>query len=291
MDYLADGVYVGTALPCVLISFQACRVQPSVPELSLLVDGSFSSKQLATTHVPPPSLPADRTSAAAAGNAFTTTFSAPPHRLHSTPNSNLQQPCTCCPTQTNDCTSIFSPGFHLAAAPPPSSLSPAATPSLYHQTPPILSENHPTSSDHALSTRGASTLSHSLAAALSTHQPTPFKHFTPPLCHKPPVPLSYFHNTPLSSTLFPPPVMRFGDSPSPHPSSPADPLSPLCPTCGNQCCNHTEGAAQSDTYQLLLHQDQQLRLLQAQVKPEENIFLFVEGGEKNINQSEFSVCV
>ncbi|KAF1385209.1 hypothetical protein PFLUV_G00105360 [Perca fluviatilis] len=92
---------------------QARRVQPSVPELSLLIDSSFVSNHNSWQEAgsaPRPAAAADRKSAPPTVNRP----AAPPH-LHSTPYSNLQPPCSCCSAQTYECTSIFSsPGLRPA---------------------------------------------------------------------------------------------------------------------------------------------------------------------------------
>ncbi|XP_074484040.1 SCL-interrupting locus protein homolog isoform X1 [Sebastes fasciatus] len=234
---------------------QARRVRPSVPELSLLIDSSFSSNQNArqdpgSAHRPPPPPPAaaDRKSAPpAADGKSAPPPPAPPH-LHSTPNSNLQQPCSCCSSHTYNCTSIFSsPGLHPAAppsshhitlpplsslhpappspsshhlTPPSSSLHPAPPPSSHHLTPPPSSSNHPTSPSAPPSS----------IRPLSSHPHTP-----------------------------PPPAPWRGDSPSPPPWFSR-------PSCVSRCCDQVGGVVPSDTYQLLLHQERQLRLLQEQVQ-------------------------
>ncbi|XP_030289411.1 SCL-interrupting locus protein homolog, partial [Sparus aurata] len=217
---------------------QARRVQPSVPELSLLIDSSFSSNHNAwqdpdPAHRPPAppapaSAPADRTSAPPTGNT-TTSSSVPkpqpppaPH-LHSTPNTNLQQPCTCCSTHTYNCTSIFSStGLHPAAAsshqrtpPPPSSLYPSLPHSHYHTPPP--SSNH-----LSIPVPPSSTRSTPLSTHHQTPPPPPSHRQTPPPPSHPPhssfhpssAPPSSTRSTPSSSHHTPPPFSNLPPAPS-----------------------------------------------------------------------------
>uniref|UniRef100_A0AAV2KWJ5 STIL N-terminal domain-containing protein n=1 Tax=Knipowitschia caucasica TaxID=637954 RepID=A0AAV2KWJ5_KNICA len=73
---------------------QARMIQPSVPELSLLVDDSFSSNHNAhKPQAPPPAT--DR------NPAFPLR-----HNLHSTPYSDLPSGCACCENKDYQCTSI-----------------------------------------------------------------------------------------------------------------------------------------------------------------------------------------
>ncbi|XP_032366446.1 SCL-interrupting locus protein homolog [Etheostoma spectabile] len=223
---------------------QARRVQPSVPELSLLIDSSLVSNQnswqdAGSAHRQ------DRKSAPPTVNRP----AAPPH-LHSTPTSNLQPPCSCCSAQTYDCTSILSsPGPRPAHAPPNSpSLHPDAAPSSHPH------DNHPL----PVSVLPPSTsLSAPPPPCLCSHPPLA------PRCGDPssvPVPRCG-HSPSIAAPSVPSP--RCGDPPSPHPSRPV----PAAPTMSSSCVHHQGGGViPSDTYQLLLHQDQQLRLLQEQVQ-------------------------
>uniref|UniRef100_A0A3B5LM63 STIL centriolar assembly protein n=1 Tax=Xiphophorus couchianus TaxID=32473 RepID=A0A3B5LM63_9TELE len=187
---------------------QACRVQPSVPELSLLIDGSFSSNHSGGQHSGPAHRlpPANRKSASPTASSSAAQPPPLPH-LHSTPNSNLQQPCACC--SAHNCTSIF---------PSPALLPAAVAPHIHHlSTPPLPPSLLPPCSHPSTPPLPSSPL--------------------PPCPHAPPAPLWH-----------------------------ADPPSLARPPCGNPCCEKVGGVLTSDTYQLLLHQDQQLRLLQAQVR-------------------------
>ncbi|XP_028300381.1 SCL-interrupting locus protein homolog isoform X2 [Gouania willdenowi] len=102
---------------------QARRVQPSVPELSLLIDSSCSTNQAAghahsppvgEKKVPPPS-------------SSSSELRAPP--LHSTPNSNLPPPscCCCCPPITPS-SPHHTPPSKPHTSPPPSSNQLSAPP-------------------------------------------------------------------------------------------------------------------------------------------------------------------
>ncbi|KAG7514324.1 hypothetical protein JOB18_030733 [Solea senegalensis] len=166
---------------------QTRRVQPSVPELSLLIDSSFTSNHCGSTHTLAP----DRKCAPPNRNTSSSSPSpilrpAPPPHLHSTPNPHLQQPCSCCSAHSCQPTTIVSSPSAVASSP---------------------------------------TLPPTASSLLS------------PQCE--------------------------------DPSPPADLVSPSClprPTCRDQGFGQVGGDVQSDTFQLLLHQDRQLRLLQSQVQ-------------------------
>ncbi|XP_055077032.1 SCL-interrupting locus protein homolog [Periophthalmus magnuspinnatus] len=105
---------------------QARKIQPSVPELSLLIDGSVSSNHDLELSFPkpqaPPDPPADRKPAS-------------PLQLHSTPYSNLQSNCSCCKTDNYQCTTIH-------ATPGPNQ----KTPQNYQQNTPVIQNIHQTRS-------------------------------------------------------------------------------------------------------------------------------------------------
>lgn len=275
--------------------FQVRRVQPSVPELSLLIDSSFMSNHSGPTHRAPPSPVADRKPALLnSSSASKSSPPAPPH--HSTPNPNLQQPCSCCPSRADNCTSIFSSSGlppaqlpaaacpSLQAAPPPHSHN--HTPPAHHQTPTLslLTAPAPPSHSHHTPAPPPSTHPHyrTLPPSGNPHSP-PASILTVPLSSQPHTPPRSSNQTaPLPSA---PPVSC---SPSPLPSShhhtppcislpssfvpwcveSCSSLPSLCaapPPCVNPCCGQVGGVVPADTYHLLLQQDRQLRLLQAQV--------------------------
>ncbi|KAM8873672.1 SCL-interrupting locus protein homolog isoform 2-T2 [Spinachia spinachia] len=228
---------------------QARRVQPSVPELSLLMDSSFASNQNArqspgSAHRdPPPPPPTRNTPASLAPRPA----AAPPHH-HSTPNSNLQEPCSCCTTHNYNCTSIFSsPRLHPAPLPPssnchtpppsshpPSSLPPSShyntpmppcshhpaslPPASHHHTPPLSSQNPapPGPSSH-YNTPMPPCSHHTASPPPSSHCNTP----PPPCSHHPAsLPPASHHQTPPPSSQNPAPLAPFSHHNTPPPSSP-----------------------------------------------------------------------
>ncbi|KAM4574616.1 SCL-interrupting locus protein homolog [Fundulus diaphanus] len=197
---------------------QVRRVQPSVPELSLLIDSSFSSNHSGgsgSAHKAPPASPTGP------GSTSSSAPAAPPH-LHSTPNPDLQQPCSCCSSHAYSCTSIY----------PSPALPPAAAPHFHQQTPfglraappPSCSQQKtspPLASFHHYAPRRPSTPPHQQTAPpLSRHSaphPCAKRPATPPLppasCHQqtPPLPPpSSLSSAPLQSShkLTPPPSSR-----------------------------------------------------------------------------------
>ncbi|XP_051816478.1 SCL-interrupting locus protein homolog isoform X2 [Acanthochromis polyacanthus] len=248
---------------------QTRRVQPSVPELSLLIDGSFTSSHnagqdsgyvrrssSASRTSASPSEPTTASSSAPRPTHHPPAPLHPPPHLHSTPNSNLQQPCTCCSNHTYDCTTISSSPGLLPAAAPPASHQSTTSPSSHPATP-----SAPPGSAHQ-----------PVVPPVSLHTPPPALHHTSPPSssthrHTPPPPSP----SPFCPCSHPPPPLWCADSLTPHPSclAGANPVSPPWlprPSYVNQCSDQMGGVGMSDTYQLLLHQDHQLRLLQAQVQ-------------------------
>ncbi|KAM9831464.1 SCL-interrupting locus protein homolog [Neosynchiropus ocellatus] len=237
---------------------QTRRVRPSVPELSLLVDGSFPSSNhnarresgSAHKHHAPPQ---DERSAPPPPS----TAPKPPRHFHSTPNANGSQPCSCCTSSpTHNCTAILPPEAPVISPAPSLQLTPAPSqqltpPASAHQPsrhPPSAPSVHPSPLPcfPASSTRSTPP-SNRHSAPLFPHKSSP-----PPLA-----PPSTVTSAPPFHWSHPSPVPWCGDSsPAPHPaSSPWPPLS-----------SQQHQAVPSDVHQLLLHQDQQLRLLQAQVQ-------------------------
>uniref|UniRef100_A0A3B5LEM0 STIL centriolar assembly protein n=1 Tax=Xiphophorus couchianus TaxID=32473 RepID=A0A3B5LEM0_9TELE len=201
--------------------------------------------------------PANRKSASPTASSSAAQPPPLPH-LHSTPNSNLQQPCACC--SAHNCTSIF----------PSPALLPAAVAPHIQQSAPLPPSSFPKASSPLASSQ------HYTPKHPSTPPLPPFcsyKQTPPPLLP----PCSHLSTPPLPPSLLPPcshpstpPLPSSPLPPCPHaPPAPlwhADPPSLARPPCGNPCCEKVGGVLTSDTYQLLLHQDQQLRLLQAQVR-------------------------
>lgn len=112
---------------------QAQRIQPSVPELSLLIDGSFLSNHNASPA--PRAPPLDRKSPTPPLTLSSSSAPAP-LQLHSTPHSNLQPNCLCCSSNGYDCTSI-QPTLGQPQIP-------QKTPQTYQQTPPVPQNLHQT---------------------------------------------------------------------------------------------------------------------------------------------------
>ncbi|XP_038142719.1 SCL-interrupting locus protein homolog isoform X1 [Cyprinodon tularosa] len=236
---------------------QVRRVQPSVPELSLLIESSFSSNHNVRTdsgsaHRPPPA----NWKSASPPSSSSTTSSAPkpapvppPPNLHSTPNSNPQQTCSCC--STNNCTSIFpspalptaaTPHFHQQthfspqSAPPPSHSHQKSVPlssqnyATQPSTPPVSSyqQTPPPFSRHSAPTHPSTKLPSTPIPSVSRHQQTPLSNHKapppPPSSHKRTPPLSSRHTAPSPHCTFkksPPPSGLHSISSSSHHQTPA----------------------------------------------------------------------
>ncbi|XP_034035158.1 LOW QUALITY PROTEIN: SCL-interrupting locus protein homolog [Thalassophryne amazonica] len=253
---------------------QVKRVQPSVPELSLLVDASFtpSDQERVPSRTPLPAgttseVPADTNSAPPPGQKNSTSAAPRSAHLHSTPNSNLDQPCTCCHVPSYDFTPISVPQrctLILHMLPPLSTvLLPVAV------TPFLLMLQHLLS---LLLLLVATRIHLLLPITTLLHLPSP--PFI--LLLLPPTPtlllLLLVVRFLSNSAATPPPVFRTAGLPPlqwTHPSVPsgmvADSPAPLCVRRASSLPAPL-GVVPSDAYQLLLQQDQQLRLLQAQVQ-------------------------
>ncbi|XP_053709536.1 SCL-interrupting locus protein homolog [Synchiropus splendidus] len=236
---------------------QTRRVQPSVPELSLLVDGSFTSSNHSARresasghkhHAPPQ----DKRSAPPPQSRAPK----PPRRLHSTPNADGPQPCSCCTSSPpHNCTAILPPEAPVISPAPSLHLTPApsqqlAPPTSAHQPachlPPPSVHPSPLPCFPASDTRST--------PPSNRHSAPLFPHKSSPPTLPPP---STVTSAPTLHWSHPSPVPWCGDStPSPHPASPPWP----------SVSSRQPQTVPSDVHQLLLQQDQQLRLLQAQVQ-------------------------
>ncbi|XP_039904484.1 SCL-interrupting locus protein homolog isoform X3 [Simochromis diagramma] len=247
---------------------QARRVEPSVPELSLLIDSSFTCTQ------PNPAF-ACKPPAHPRGNSSSAPRTPPYLQSTPNPNSNPQQPCNCCSNHPYNCTAIIaSPGLPPAASPVSYHNDPSPSSLIHAPPPPPPPSNHPSLSVPPAPTTRSVPPSFTCPAPSPSHQ-----HVSPPHSSSHPAPLNPDVSTPLSThhysppcTLVRPPTPSFPCRPPasfPHSYAAADPVpSPWLsqPSCMNQCCYQAGRVVPPDTYQLLLHQEHQLRLLQAQVQ-------------------------